>query len=147
NLTPLFDATQYVRFDAAPENTGGPTQHFDVRENTFDLTGTFNVAMYTHLRLGYIYDDFNRTGRAFSDMRDYTLRASVDTIGSQYVMIRATFDHTDRIGSGFSEASLEEGGLQPGLRFYDEADRIRNRASLLFVVTPVDLFDVTFQVA
>jgi len=56
-------------------------------------------------RLGYIYD-FARTGRAFSDMRDYTLRASVDTVGNQYVTVRAGYDHTARIGSGFSAASV-----------------------------------------
>ncbi len=147
NLTPEFDATQYVRFDAVPEATGSPTEQFNIRENTFDLTGTFNILPYTALRLGYIYDDFNRTGRAFSDMRDYTLRASVDTVGHQYVMLRASFDHTSRIGSGFSEAALEDGGLQPGLRFYDEADRDRNKGTLLFVITPVEILDVTLSVA
>ena len=147
NLTPEFDATQYVRFDAVPESTGGATEQFNIRENTFDLTGTFNVLPHTALRLGYIYDDFNRTGRAFSDMRDYTLRASLDTIGNQYVMIRGTYDHTNRVGSGFSEASIEDGGAQPGLRFYDEADRDRNKGTLLVVLTPADIFDVTFSVA
>ncbi len=147
NLTPIFDATEYVRFDAVPEETGGPTEHFDIRENTFDLTGTFNILPYTALRVGYIYDDFNRTGRAFSDMRDYTLRTSLDTVGNQYLMLRVTYDHTNRVGSGFSEASIEDGGAQPGLRFYDEADRDRNRGTLLFVVTPMDLVDFTFSVA
>jgi hypothetical protein len=147
NLTPEFDATEYVRFDAVPEETGGPTEQFNIRQNTFDLTGTFNVLPYTALRLGYIYDDFNRTGRAFSDMRDYTLRASGDTVGNQYVMMRVMYDHTTRVGSGFSEDAIEEGGAQPGLRFYDEADRERNRGTVLFVVTPSDLFDVTFSVA
>ena len=147
NLTPVFDATQYVRFDAVPEATGGPTEQFNIRNNTFDLTGTFNIARYTALRLAYVYDDFSRTGRAFSDMRDYTARASIDTVGNQYVMVRATVEHTNRVGSGFSEASLEDGGLQPGLRFYDEADRDRNRGLLLFVVTPVGMLDFSFQFA
>ncbi|MBI3401624.1 MAG: MtrB/PioB family outer membrane beta-barrel protein [Acidobacteria bacterium] len=147
NLTPEFDATEYVRFDAVPEETGGPTEQFNIRENTFDLTGTFNILPHTALRLGYIYDDFNRTGRAFSDMRDYTLRASLDTVGNQYVMIRGTYDHTTRVGSGFSQDAIEEGGAQPGLRFYDEADRDRNKGTLLFVVTPVEMVDVTFSVA
>jgi len=147
NLTPAFDATYYVRFDAAPENTGGITEQFNIRENTFDLTGTFNVLPHTNLKVGYIYDDFNRTGRSFSDSRDYTLRTSIDTVGNQYFMLRATYDHTTRIGSGFSESSLEDGGAQPGLRFYDEADRDRNKGMLLFVLTPVDVFDITLSAA
>jgi len=143
NLTPEFDATEYVRFDAVPEETGSPTQNFNIRQNTFDLTGTFNVVKYTAFNVGYVYDDFNRTGRAFSDMRDYTFKASVDTMGNQYAMVRAAYEHSNRIGSGFSEASIEEGGSQPGLRFYDEADRDHDKGTIMAVFTPVDFMDVT----
>jgi MtrB/PioB family decaheme-associated outer membrane protein len=145
NLTPIFDGREYVRFDAVPEETGGETEHFNIRRNTFDLIGTFQVAPYTNLRLGYTYDDFNRDGRSFSDSRDFILRASVDTIGNQYVMVRGSFEHATRIGSGFSESALEDGGSQPGLRFYDEADRTGNKGTILVVLTPVDLVD--FQVS
>lgn len=147
NLTPEFDATEYVRFDAVPEETGSPTENFNIRRNTFDLTGTFNLIKYTAINVGYSYDDFSRTGRAFSDMRDYTFRASVDTIGNQYFTLRAMVDTTNRIGSGFSEASIEEGGAQPGLRFYDEADSDRDKGTLLVVVTPVSYLDVTASVS
>ncbi len=68
NLTPEFDATEYVRFDAVPEETGSGTENFDITRNTFNLTGTFNLVKYTAINLGYTYDSFNRTGRAFSDM-------------------------------------------------------------------------------
>lgn len=146
NLTPVFDATQYVRFDAVPEDIeNGFSQNFNVRQNTFDLTGTFKLAPFTALNLGYIFDDFQRTGRAFSDMRDYTFRAALDTLGNQFVTVRASFDHTTRIGAGFSEASIEEGGAQPGLRFYDEADRDRNRGALIVVLTPNAMMDISFQ--
>ena len=145
NLTPEFDATEYVRFDAVPEETGSPTQNFNVRQNTFDLTGTLNLIKYTAINLGYTYDDFARTGRAFSDMRDYTFRASVDTIGNQWVTLRTAIEHTARIGAGFSEASIEEGGGQPGLRFYDEADRDRDKGTVLVVINPTSYMDVTVQ--
>jgi MtrB/PioB family decaheme-associated outer membrane protein len=147
NLTPIFDGTQYVRFDAAPEATGGPTEQFDIRENTLDATGTFNLLPYTAFRVGYTLDDFNRTGRSFNDTRENTVHASVDTVGNQYVTLRATIEHGSRVGSGFSESSLEDGGYQPGLRFYDEADRDRNRGVLLFTVTPAASVDLTFQFA
>jgi len=49
----------------------------------------------------------------------------------------------NRKGFGFSEMAIEEGGAQPGLRFYDEADRDRNRANVLVTVTPNDKFDIT----
>ena len=143
NLTPEFDATEYVRFDAVPEETGSPTQNFNIRQNTFDLTGTLNLIKYTAINLGYTYDDFARTGRAFSDMRDYTFKASIDTVGNQWVTLRTAVEHTTRIGAGFSEASIEEGGGQPGLRFYDEADRDRDKGTVLVVINPTSFMDVT----
>ena len=143
NLTPEFDATEYVRFDAVPEETGSPTQNFNIRQNTFDLTGTLNLIKYTAINLGYTYDDFARTGRAFSDMRDYTFKASIDTVGNQWVTLRTAIEHTTRIGAGFSEASIEEGGGQPGLRFYDEADRDRDKGTVLVVINPTSFMDVT----
>ncbi|MGC4086173.1 MAG: MtrB/PioB family outer membrane beta-barrel protein [Vicinamibacterales bacterium] len=145
NLTPAFDAVEYVRFDAVPEETGGETENFNIRQNTFDLTGTLNLIKYTAINLTYGYDDFARTGRAFSDMRDYTFKASVDTVGNQWVTLRAAAEHTDRIGSGFSEASIEEGGSQPGLRFYDEANRNRNKGTLLLVINPMSSMDITLS--
>lgn len=147
NLTPEFDAVEYVRFDAVPEETGSHTQNFSVRQNTFDLTGTFNLVKYTAINLGYTYDSFARTGRAFSDMNDYTFRASVDTVGNQWVTVRAGLEHTNRIGAGFSEASIEDGGAQPDLRFYDEADRRRDKGTLLVVLTPLSILDITALVS
>ena len=147
NLTPEFDAVEYVRFDAVPEETGGETENFNIRQNTFDLTGTLNLIKYTAINLGYTYDDFARTGRAYSDMRDYTFKASIDTVGNQYVTLRAAAEHTNRIGAGFSEASIEDGGAQPGLRFYDEADRDRDKGTLLVVVNPTGFMDITASVS
>jgi MtrB/PioB family decaheme-associated outer membrane protein len=147
NLTPEFDAVEYVRFDAVPEETGSHTQNFSIRQNTFDLTGTLNLIKYTAINLGYTYDDFARTGRAFSDMRDYTFKASIDTVGNQYVTLRAAAEHTNRIGAGFSEASIEDGGGQPDLRFYDEADRDRDKGTLMLVVNPTGFMDITAMVS
>ncbi|MBS1816749.1 MAG: MtrB/PioB family outer membrane beta-barrel protein [Acidobacteria bacterium] len=147
NLTPEFDAREYVRFDAVPEETGGETENFNIRQNTFDLTGTLNLIKYTAINVGYTYDDYARTGRAFSDMRDYTFKTSIDTVGNQYVTLRGAFEHTNRIGAGFSQASIEDGGAQPGLRFYDEADRQRNRGTLLLVVNPTGIMDITASVS
>ena len=143
NLTPEFDAVEYVRFDAVPEETGSETEHFNIRQNTLDLTGTLNLIKYTAINLGYTYDAFARTGRAYSDMSDYTFKASIDTVGNQYVTLRAAAEHTARIGAGFSEASIEDGGAQPGLRYYDESDRDRNKGTLLVVVNPTGFMDIT----
>lgn len=147
NRTPAFDAVEYVRFDAVPEETGSETEAFDIKRRTMDVNGTFTLVPYTALRVGYSYDAFNRTGRAFSDMTDDIFRVSLDTTRSQYVTIRGIYEHTVRTGSGFSEEPIVEGGGQPTLRFYDEADRDRDRATLLFVLTPINAFDVTASFA
>jgi MtrB/PioB family decaheme-associated outer membrane protein len=145
NKTPAFNGTEYVRFDAVPEDTGGFSEQFDIVENLADVNVNFNVLPYTTLRVGYGFDSFDRTGRSFSNMTDNTIRTSVDTVGNRWVTIRALYEFTDRKGSGFSEDAIEDGGSQPGLRFYDEANRTRNRGTLMFVVTPKDMMDVTFS--
>lgn len=147
NLTPIFDATEYVRMDAVPEDTGGPTQQFNIRQNTLDVNATFNVMAHTDFRVGYTLDDAKRTGREFSDSTDYTFRATLDTVGSQYVMVRLIYENSQRIGTGFSEQSLEDGGFQPGLRTYDVSDRDRNRGWVVVTVTPTSIFDFTFSLA
>jgi MtrB/PioB family decaheme-associated outer membrane protein len=147
NKTPTFDAREYVRFDAVPEETGGETEQFNITENTFDANVIVQVAPFTSLKVGYGYDTYKRTGRSFSDMTDNAFRLSLDTVGNQWLTIRAMYEYVDRKGSGFSEDALEEGGAQGGLRFYDEADRQRNRGTLLFMVNPTDVFDVTFSAA
>ena len=70
-------------------------------------------------------------------MRDQAFRATWDTTGNQYVSLRVGYEHVARKGFGFSEMAIEEGGAQPGLRFYDEADRDRNRVNILATLTPV----------
>ena len=147
NRTPIFDGTEYVRLDAVPEETGSETEQFNIRQNTFDVNGLFNVAPRTSVRIGYTVDDFKRTGRGFSDSTDYTFRTTVDTVGNDYVMVRLIYEHSERIGTGFSEQSLEDGGFQPGLRTYDDSDRTRNRGWLVFTLTPAPVLDFTVAVA
>lgn len=142
NLTPHFPAEEYVRFDAVPEETGGETEQFDVTQDTLDATATLSLGSIA-VRTGYGYDTFNRTGRSFANMTDRRFRLSVDTLRTQYLTVRAGYDYTQRRGQGFSESAIEDGGAQPGLRFYDEADRNSHRSSLIFIVSPIDMIDVT----
>ncbi|MEO8678533.1 MAG: MtrB/PioB family outer membrane beta-barrel protein [Vicinamibacterales bacterium] len=146
NLTPHFDAEEYVRFDAVPEETGGETEQFDVTNQTFDATATLSVAAMA-LRVGYGYDSFDRTGRSFSNMSDNKFRMSVDTLRTQYVTLRAGYDYIQRKGSGFSQSAIEDGGAQPGLRFYDEADRNTNKASVIVILSPIDILNFSATVA
>jgi MtrB/PioB family decaheme-associated outer membrane protein len=141
NLTPVFNAEEYVRFDAVPEETGGETEHFNIRQNQFETGATFTMLRRSSIKLGYIVDDVKREGRAFAGMTDYTFRLSLDTFGSDFMMLRFLFENTNRVGNGFSEEALEEGGFQPGLRSYDEANMNRNKGHLIFQVTPSEKMD------
>jgi MtrB/PioB family decaheme-associated outer membrane protein len=136
NKTPAFDGTEYVRMDAVPEETGKETEQYDITQNTVDIAGTLNVTSRTPLRLTYTLDDVKRTGRAFSNTTDYTFRTSFDILQTEYMTVRSMYENTRRIGTGFSEMAIEEGGAQPGLRFYDEADRTRNKGTIIFELNP-----------
>ena len=149
NSTPHFDYSYSVRFDAVPEyQPGEATEQLSIRQNTMEAGATFMIPRKsTALKVGYIMDDFKRTGRAFADMTDYTFRASLDAYQNRYFSLRGLFENTTRIGSGFSEASIEEGGSQGGLRFYDEADMDRNKATVILALTPNSKFDVNLTLA
>jgi hypothetical protein len=148
--TPIFDATEYVRFDAVPEEIEhGTTAQYDTSRNIFDANFALTPVPWGTLRLGYGYEGVNRSGRGFADVGENILRATFDTYTSQYVTFRASYDMGWRRGEGFVETGVDyeegPGGTQPTLRYYDESDRDRRRASLLVSVMPRDTYDVWVQ--
>ena len=146
-MSTAFDAVEYVRFDAVPEETGGESFGHSIVRDTLDATATFQLFPQGALRFGYGYDNLNRTGRTHNDMRDNAARVSFDWLGNRRVTVRVGYEYVDRIGSGFSEQAVEDAAAQPGLRYYDEADRQRHRVNALVSLTPVDNFDITGAVA
>jgi hypothetical protein len=150
--TPIFDATEYVRFDAVPEEIEeGFSPQFDVSRDIFDANVSFTPAGWGTLRVGYGHEAVQRHGRGFSDVGEHIFRVSFDTFSSRYVTVRAGFDVARRRGEGFVETGIDyeegPGGTQPTLRYYDEADRDRTRGSLLFTVMPRDTVDLYVQFA
>lgn len=148
NLSRSFDSTQFVRFgESNPYDGGSPTHPHSIVRDTFDASVSFNVIPQSTLRVGYGYDNFNRTLRAHNDMRDNAFRVTLDTIGNQYLAVTAGYEFVKREGFGFSEHAIEDGHAQPGLRYYDEANRDRNRANAQVTLTPNDKFDIVASVA
>jgi hypothetical protein len=150
--TPPFDATEYVRFDAVPEeNEEGISHQFDSSRHLLDTGVSFTPGGWGTVRVGYGHEAVERHGRGFSDVGEHILRLSYDTFSSRYVTVRAGFDLARRRGEGFVETGVDyelgPGGTQPTLRYYDEADRDRRRGSLLFTVMPRDTVDVHVQFA
>jgi MtrB/PioB family decaheme-associated outer membrane protein len=147
NVTPHWNGEYNVRFDAVPEYVPGALTHGQsVRQNTMEAGATFILPYRgTALKVGYIMDDFKRGGRAFSDMTDYTFRASLDAYQNQYFNLRGILETTRRIGSGLSVEHIEEGGGQHELRFYDEADMDRIKSTVVLGLTPSSKFDLNLS--
>lgn len=162
--TPVFDATEYVRFDAVPEeNEEGFSPQFDTSRHLFDATLSYSPLNLGTVRVGYGHEAIQRHGRGFADVNEHILRLSWDTYTSHYVTLRASLDSGRRRGTGFveAEAGLHDvgestvnpatvtgpGGTQPTLRYFDEADRNRLRGSLVLTVMPVETVDVFVQFA
>jgi MtrB/PioB family decaheme-associated outer membrane protein len=149
--TPQFDATEYVRFDAVPEEAeAGFSHQFDITRKTFDATATYSLNRWGAVRAGYSHDSWERHGRGFSDVGDNIFRVSYDAFANQYFTIRAAFEGSRRRGEGFIESGVDfegVGGTQPSLRYFDEADRNRRRGSLTVSVTPTETLDLNVTYA
>jgi hypothetical protein len=143
-----FPYDENVRFDAVPEETPGEfAEGHSIIRDTFDASVSFNPMAFSTLRVGYLYDNYDRTGRTHNDMRDQGLRLTWDTVGAPWLSLRVGYEYIDRTGYGFSEQAVEDAAAQPGLRFYDEADRERNRLNALVTLTPFQTMDFTASVA
>ncbi len=147
DFTREFDAVEYVRFDAVPEETGGVTEPFNINRNTLDVTASFTAIPYSAIRVGYGYDRWEHGFRATEGWKDNTARISFDTVGNQYVTLRAMYEYTKRDSIGLDVEDLIASGSQPAARFFDEAARTRNRATLIASLTPVSTLGVDLSFA
>ena len=158
NKTPHFDGREYVRFDGSPGEfeddpatpyLEGFSEYFQITRKNFDLNGTFGLRDYGSLRVGYANEQYDREGRGFSDVTENMFRAAYDARLFNYIGVRASLDSGRRRGDGFilTEIDYEEGpaGTQPGLRYFDEADRDRTKAMLVLSANPLEQLGVFVQ--
>jgi hypothetical protein len=139
-----FNAVEYVRFDAVPEETGGIREPYAFDRNTLDLTAAFTGLPYGTLRAGYVYDQYEHGVRPTLGWKDDIAKVSYDLVGTQWLTLRGEYNHAKRRAFDFSEEILAEMGMQPAARFYDEASRDRDRFTLMADVTPVSSFGLNF---
>jgi MtrB/PioB family decaheme-associated outer membrane protein len=158
NNTPHFDGREYVRFDAVPEELAddpltphveGLSEYFQITRKNFDASGSFHLRDFGSLKVGYANEQYHREGRGFSDVSENLFRLAYDANLFERANVRLTFDTGQRRGDGFiiSGVDYEEGpgGTQPGLRYYDEADRDRTKAAVIFSVNPVPMASAYVQ--
>ena len=140
-----FDAVEYVRMDAVPEETGGASEAFNINRNMLDVTAKFTQIPKSALKVGYTEEKLEHVDRATEGWRDKTTRVSFDTVGNQYVTLRAQYAHTNRETLGFEEDIIIEMAMQPAARFYDEAARKTDRATFMVDVTPTSSLGFNFS--
>jgi MtrB/PioB family decaheme-associated outer membrane protein len=147
DFTRPFEAVEYVRMDAVPEETGGEAEPFNINRNTFDLNAALTPLKYGTIRFGYGYDRYEHGVRATEGWKDDTFRVSFDTASLGFMTLRAQYENTAREAVDLDIAEIQAGGGQPALRFYDEASRNRDRFSLMAEFNPISSVGVNLTVA
>lgn len=153
NRTPHFEVHEYVRFDQVieefdPSGVGktGP-EPYSIKRQNLDLDASFTGLQFATVRLGYGRAQADRTYRIFEETVENTVRLSVDSVGNQYVTLRARYEHGRRDGNGFDVHPLLLAAEQPGMRHFDIATRDRDRITAIVTVTPVAVLGLNFSLA
>jgi len=156
NRTPIFHNQFNVRFDGAPENVpGSETEPGNIKAQTFDVDASFTPVTYGAFRLGYGRNASDLTYRMFTGTTENTFRVAFDTIGNQYVTLRAKYESSKRDGLNIGDLTLRDGevedyftavGQHPGMAQFDIASRNRNRGTLVFDVSPVSAVGLSMSV-
>lgn len=143
NRTPLFHVANYVRLDQVIEPSSlGHNEPFGYTRDFVDADASFTPLPYTALKVGYGFEQDDRTFRFLEKTREHTLRTAFDLTGNQYALFRVAYEHAKRVGSGLDEEAFDEIGEQVSLRQYDISDRNRDRVTALVQVTPISEFAI-----
>ncbi|MEI6667656.1 MAG: MtrB/PioB family outer membrane beta-barrel protein [Acidobacteriota bacterium] len=150
--TPEFIADSTVRFDGVPEfgiatPTLYETEEWNSTRTSFNVDTTFTPVPFTAVKFGMGNEKYEHSARAFKSLSDTTVRASIDTLGNQFIQFRALMERTRRTGDGFSEEAVTEPGGQELSRMFDDADRTRDRGTLLVTISPMPNVDITASYA
>lgn len=163
NRMPFFENQFNVRFDGAPENVpGSENEPLDIARNQFDADASFTPIPYVAFRVGYGYNKSDWTSnvagasevhyfRMFDAASENTFRVSMDTIGNQYVTLRAKYEMSNREGNTLMDGEggrhnyFEEVGQQPAMRQFDVANRDRKRATVILDVTPLPIVGLSMS--
>jgi len=149
---PEFISDSTVRFDGVPEfgiatPTLYETEEWGATRRQFNIDVTFTPVAFTNVRFGVGNDKYEHTSRAFQVLDETTVRASIDTVGNQYVQLRAMFERSRRVGDGFNEEAVTEPGGQELSRMFEDSERTRDRGTLLLTISPVSFLDITASYA
>ena len=145
DFTREFDAVEYVRFDAVPEETGGATEPFNINRNTLDLSAAYTGISHSTIRAAYVLDLYEHGVRATQGYKDDTARLSYDLVGNQYLTLRGSTSTPSGAASTSTSRTSSAPAARTRLRFYDEASRDRDRETLIVELTPVSSVGLNFS--
>ena len=142
--TPVFERPGgTVSYDSSFSANAGPSEYHSVKRMTFDADGAIQFIPSTSLKVGFSHLASDYTHRIWEKTAENVFRVSIDTTGSQVLMLRGVYENRQREGEGFEADALVEAGELPGMRHYDVADRDRQRFTLIANVMPGGVFGVT----
>ena len=141
NEMPDTVITDFVSYDAevGTSHTGGPRLFAHSRTN-FDADATWSGLPGVALTAGYTSNHNGYDARTFESSAENVFRLAADAVGNEWLTFRANYEFGDRSGSGLDEALLLEIGEQPAMRYYDLANRSRNRFTGQIDVTPNEVW-------
>jgi MtrB/PioB family decaheme-associated outer membrane protein len=146
NHMPVTSITQYVAYDSnvSTTPTGGPDLYAHNR-TTFDADATWDKLKPLALTVGYTHNANGYDARTFTSSGEDLFRVSADAVGSNWATFRVQYEVGSRTGSGLDQKQLTDIGEHAEMRYYDLADRTRNRFSGQVDIVPSDVW--TFSVS
>jgi MtrB/PioB family decaheme-associated outer membrane protein len=123
------------------EDSVEPSEYLDYTSQDLQLAASYAVMRYATVRFDYLHHKLDQTLREWPTVNEHVERVSLDSVGSAWVSLRATYEHATRRGSGTYEIP---DGHQPANRMFDDADRTRNRGIVMLTVTPASMVGFTF---
>jgi len=141
NHMPATSITQYVAYDSSVSTTptGGPDLYAHNR-TTFDADATWDKLKPLALTAGYTHNGNGYDARTFKSTSEDVFRVSADAVGSSWATFRVQYEVGSRTGSGLDQKSLTDIGEHPEMRYYDLADRTRNKFSGQVDIVPSDVW-------
>lgn len=141
--TPPYESNVTI-FDTSitAEDSVEPSEYLDFKTQNLQLAAAYSLVRYATLRFDYLYNHVTQTIREWPKDTENIERVSIDSVGSRWVTLRASYEHARRTGSGEYD---QPDGQQPATRMFDVADRTRNGGTVVLTVSPMPTVGISFS--
>ncbi|HYM26143.1 MAG TPA: MtrB/PioB family outer membrane beta-barrel protein, partial [Vicinamibacterales bacterium] len=137
NRTAPFTVVNSVSYDySAAPGVNQTTELLSFTRHTFDADASYSPVTFFGVRAGYTREIVDRLDRWIDTTTEDLGRVSADLTGMKYVTLRGIYEYSQRRGA-VNVTDILAAGEQTTLGQYDIANRNRNRATGIVVVTPL----------